>query len=82
MPRSKDPKPIPYGGSQGDAYKEIREQLGLPIYPHTEAVSKAVEIPRSERPDISAFSDIDVSQRNGHRGGLLPQPQKRSCQIR
>jgi len=62
MPRSKDTKPIPYGGSQGDAYKEIREQLGLPIYPHTEAVSKAVEIPRSERPDISAFSDIDVSQ--------------------
>ncbi|PIU23043.1 MAG: DNA methylase [Chloroflexi bacterium CG_4_9_14_3_um_filter_45_9] len=40
----------------------VREQLGLPIYSYTEEASRAVELPRSEHPDVSFFNDIDVNQ--------------------
>ncbi len=45
-----------------DKYDVVREQLGLPVYSYTEEVSRTVELPRTEHPDISFFSDIDVSQ--------------------
>jgi len=45
-----------------DKYDVVREQLGLPVYPYTEEAPRTVELPRTEHPDVSFFSDIDVSQ--------------------
>jgi len=43
-------------------YDVVREQLGLPIYSYTEETPRTLELPRTEHPDVSSFSDIDVSQ--------------------
>jgi len=43
-------------------YDVVREQLGLPVYSYTEEMPRTVELPRTEHPDVSFFSDIDVSQ--------------------
>lgn len=40
----------------------IREQLGVPIYPHKEEAPKTLAVPRSEHPDVSFLNDMDVSQ--------------------
>ena len=58
MPRNKDK----YAAPDENAYRGIREQLGLPIYSYTEETPRVVELPRSEHPDISFLSDIDASQ--------------------
>jgi len=43
-------------------YDVVREQLGLPVYSYTEEVPRTVELPLSEHPEVSFFSDIDVKQ--------------------
>lgn len=45
-----------------DKYDMVREQLGLPVYSYKEEAPRTVELPLSEHPDISFFSDIDVNQ--------------------
>jgi hypothetical protein len=60
MPKKKDREK--YSIPDENAYKEISEQLGLPIYSYTEEIPRVVELPRSEHPDISFFNDIDVNQ--------------------
>jgi len=40
----------------------VREQLGLPVYSYKEEAPRTIELPVSEHPDVSFFSDIDVSQ--------------------
>ena len=60
MPKKKDREK--YSIPNEKTYDMVREQLGLPIYSYTEEASRAVELPRSEHPDISFFNDIDVNQ--------------------
>jgi len=60
MPKKKDREK--YSIPDGNTYKEISEQLGLPIYSYKEEIPRVVELPRSEHPDISFFNDIDVNQ--------------------
>jgi len=60
MPKKKDREK--YSIPSGDTYKELSEQLGLPIYSYTEATPSTLELPISEHPDISFLSDIDASQ--------------------
>ena len=43
-------------------YDVVRGQLGLPVYSYTEEKLRTVELPRTEHPDASFISDIDVSQ--------------------
>jgi len=62
MSREKDKNKGKYATPDGNTYKEVREQLGLPIYSYVEEASRAVELPRSEHPDISFFNDIDINQ--------------------
>jgi len=63
MPRKKKEKDREeYTTPSENTYKEVREQLGLPIYSYTEASPRTLELPRSEHPDISFFNDIDVNQ--------------------
>lgn len=62
MPRKKDKNKGKYAAPDENAYKEVREQLGLPIYSYVEEASRAVELSRSEHPDISFFNDIDINQ--------------------
>ena len=45
-----------------DSYGVIREQLGLPVYPHKEEAPTSLEVPKSEHPRISFLNDIDVTQ--------------------
>jgi len=58
MPKKKDKETH----AISNKYDVVREQLGLPVYSYTEEASKTVELPLSEHPDVSFFSDIDVSQ--------------------
>lgn len=60
MPKKKDREK--YSIPDENAYKEISEQLGLPIYSYTEETTSTLELPISEHPDISFLSDIDASQ--------------------
>jgi len=61
MSRKKDKKIGKYATPNENAYDLVSEQLGLPIYSHTEEMPRTLELPRSEHPDISPFSDIDVN---------------------
>ena len=45
-----------------DKYSFVREHLGLPIYSYEEEARTTIELPISEHPDVSFFSDIDVNQ--------------------
>ena len=58
MPKKKDKDK----DAISDKYDVVREQLGLPVYSFTEEVSRTVELPKTEHPEVSFFSDIDVSQ--------------------
>ena len=51
-----------YSTPNESTYKEVREQLGLPIYSYTEESPRILELPKSEHPKISFFNDIDVNQ--------------------
>jgi len=62
MPRKKDKNPDQYSTPAENMYHMVSEQLGLPIYSYTEEASRAVELPRTEHPDISFFNDIDINQ--------------------
>ena len=60
MPKKKDREK--YSIPDKNTYKEVSEQLGLPIYSYTEETPSTLELPISEHPDISFFNDIDVNQ--------------------
>ena len=60
MPKKKDREK--YSIPDKNTYKELSEQLDLPIYSYTEETPRVLELPRSEHPDISFFNDIDVNQ--------------------
>ena len=62
MPRKEDKNKDKAKYTIPSKYDEVREQLGLPIYSHTEEAPRTLELPRTEHPDVSFFSDIDVSQ--------------------
>ena len=62
MSRKKAKEISKYATPNENTYREIREQLDLPIYSYTEEASRAVELPRTERPDVSFLNDIDINQ--------------------
>ncbi|MDH5363552.1 MAG: site-specific DNA-methyltransferase [Dehalococcoidia bacterium] len=62
MPKKKDKKIREYATPSENIYDVVSQQLGLPIYSYVEEASRAVELPRSEYPDISFFNDIDINQ--------------------
>jgi len=61
MPRKKKNRDK-YAAPNENIYDVVSEQLGLPIHSYVEEASRAVELPRSEHPDISFFNDIDINQ--------------------
>ena len=61
MARKKEDKKQ-YSIPSENAYKGISEQLGLPVYSYAEETPVALELPRSEHPDIAFFNDIDVNR--------------------
>jgi len=62
MPKKKDKKIRKYATLGENTYAVVSEQLGLPIYSYVEEASRAVELPKSEHPDISFLNDIDINQ--------------------
>jgi hypothetical protein len=45
-----------------DRFDAVNERLGLTVHSYAEEPARTVELPLSEHPDVSFFSDIDVSQ--------------------